>query len=66
MTQDELKAVANISLGALNDNRVMLPSSATDAISSLKNILRQMANGQVILSPAPPPTAVKAFEDEAE
>lgn len=49
MTQNEIQIIANRSLIALNDNRVMLPADTTEAIADFKNILRQLVNGSLVI-----------------
>ena len=58
--------VANRSLGALNDNRVMIPADANESITDLKNILRSLINGQLLLVDAPTPAATKPEDEGSE
>ena len=53
MNIPEVKLVASQSLNALNDTRVMVPSDATEALADLKNILRGLLSGSLIITPAP-------------
>ena len=59
MTQQEMQVIANRSLNALNDNRVMIPADAVEALADLKNVLRQlMAGTSVVILNNPEPVAV--------
>lgn len=66
MTPQDAQVIANRSLNALNDNRVMVPSDAVEALADLKNILRSLINGSMILVDRQPVAAVPdAKADEA-
>lgn len=58
MTPQEAQVIATRSLNALNDNRVMVPSDAVEALADLKNILRSLINGTMLLVDRPPVAAV--------
>lgn len=65
MTPQEAQVIANRSLVALNDNRVMVPSDAVEALADLKNIMRSLINGSMILVDRQPVAqAVDAGETE--
>lgn len=49
MNQQELSTIATQSLQALNDERVMVPSQYSEAVSDLKKILRGLMSGQMVL-----------------
>lgn len=62
MSPQEVQMIASRSLNALSDNRVMVPSDASEALADLKSILRQLMSGQaVIIFPQP-----KAAEDDKD
>jgi len=58
ISQEELNNIASTVIMALSDNRVMLPGNAADAVTDLKNILRQIIRGELVLMPAPPPAEI--------
>jgi SepF-like predicted cell division protein (DUF552 family) len=53
MDQNDLKQIATQTIVALSDNRVMLPSNSIEAITDVKNILRQLVSGQLLLVDPP-------------
>jgi SepF-like predicted cell division protein (DUF552 family) len=66
MTPQETQVIANRSLNALNDNRVMVPCDAVEALADLKNILRSLINNSMVLVDRAPVAAVpEPSADEA-
>ena len=53
MDQNDVKQIATQTIVALSDNRVMLPSNSIEAVTDVKNILRQLVSGQLLLVDAP-------------
>jgi len=51
---NDLPAIAQQCLHTLADDRVLIPASGVDAIATFKNLLRQMATGQLVLQQAAP------------
>jgi len=49
MTPQETQIIAQRSLNALSDTRVMVPSDACEALADLKNIMRGLINGTMVL-----------------
>lgn len=63
VTQQEVQIIAQRSLTALSDNRVMFSADAVETLADLKGILRQLMSNQIMLVPVPTPPAAKS-EDE--
>lgn len=57
MTPQEAQVIAQRSLNALNDNRVMVPSDACEALADLKNIMRSLISGAMVLVDRAAPVA---------
>lgn len=57
MDKAQLSNVAMQSLKALQDERVMLPSTSVEAMSDLKSILRGLANNTLTIVNQPPAPA---------
>lgn len=64
MNQKEVQMVANRSLAALNDNRTMVSADAVESLTDLKNILRQLMGGQLLLVDSPAAQAAQAGDAE--
>ena len=54
MTQQDVQNTANVGLTALSDSRVMVPANCLDGVADLKQILRQILTGDLVVMPAPP------------
>ena len=66
MTPQDAQVIATRSLNALNDNRVMVPADATEALADLKNILRGLISNSMVLVDRPPVAAVPEAVPEAD
>jgi len=53
MDQIQINNIAVQSLKALQDERVMLPSTSVEAMSDLKSILRGLVNNTLMIVPRP-------------
>lgn len=55
MSPEQVKVMAQNSLRALNDERVMIPTPYVNAIADLKSVLMGMMSGQLVIDNAKAP-----------
>lgn len=66
MSPEQVKVMAQNSLKALNDERVMIPSLYVNAIADLKSVLMGMMAGQLVIDNAKPVETIVNGAEEGE